>query len=124
MKRIHLTKWLFLLPLLPAFLFGCGCPIFDEIDSGVSGEVADKMGNLMKTISRSLQVITITHLPQIASKADAHYLAFKLSDKDVAHSNIRMLKQQERVDEIAKMLSGEEMSEAAVENARELLRSN
>ena len=97
--------------------------IFDEIDSGVSGEVADKMGSLMKSIASVLQVITITHLPQIASKADAHYLAFKQSDKDTAHSNIRMLNDEQRVDEIAKMLSGEEMSEAAVENARELLRS-
>jgi len=98
--------------------------IFDEIDSGVSGEVADKMGSIMKKIASSLQVITITHLPQIASKAKTHYLAFKLSDKEMAHSNIRKLNDDERVDEIAKMLSGEEMSEAAVENARELLRSN
>jgi len=97
--------------------------IFDEIDSGVSGEVADKMGSLLKSIASSLQVIAITHLPQIASKANEHYLAFKLSDKDMAHSNIKMLNDEERVDEIAKMLSGEEMSEAAVENARELLRS-
>ena len=97
--------------------------IFDEIDSGVSGEVADKMGGLMKKIAATLQVITITHLPQIASKANAHYLAFKLSGKDLAHSNIRKLNDDERVDEIAKMLSGEEMSKAAVENARELLRT-
>ena len=97
--------------------------IFDEIDSGVSGEVADKMGSLMKSIASTLQVITITHLPQIASKANAHYLAFKHSDKDMAHSNIKMLNDEQRVDEIAKMLSGEEMSEAAVENAKELLRS-
>ena len=95
--------------------------IFDEIDSGVSGEVADKMGSLMKTIANSLQVITITHLPQIASKANAHYLAFKLSDKEMAHSNIRRLNNEERVDEIAKMLSGEELSNAALENARALL---
>ena len=97
--------------------------IFDEIDSGVSGEVADKMGSLMKSIGSTLQVITITHLPQIASKANTHYLAFKESGTDTAHSSIRMLNDEQRVDEIAKMLSGEEMSEAAVENARDLLRS-
>ena len=97
--------------------------IFDEIDSGVSGEVADKMGSLMKSIGSTLQVITITHLPQIASKANTHYLAFKESGADTAHSSIRMLNDEQRVDEIAKMLSGEEMSEAAVENARDLLRS-
>jgi len=97
--------------------------IFDEIDSGVSGEVADKMGSLMKSIASTMQVITITHLPQIASKANAHFLAFKLNNKEMAHSNIKKLNKEERVDEIAKMLSGEELSNAALENARELLRS-
>jgi len=97
--------------------------IFDEIDSGVSGEVANKMGSLMKSIASTLQVITITHLPQIASKANAHFLAFKLSDREKAHSNIKKLNNDERVDEIAKMLSGEELSNAALENARELLKN-
>ncbi|MBL4657545.1 MAG: DNA repair protein RecN, partial [Flavobacteriales bacterium] len=94
--------------------------IFDEIDSGVSGEVADKMGALMKKIATTLQVITITHLPQIASKANTHFLAFKLSDEKMAHSNIKRLKEEQRVEEIAKMLSGEELSNAALENAKEL----
>jgi len=98
--------------------------IFDEIDSGISGEVADKMGVLMHEMADSLQVITITHLPQIASKANAHYLAFKESDSKTTRTSIKQLSNDERLDEIAKMLSGEELSNAALENAKELLKNS
>ena len=96
--------------------------IFDEIDSGISGDVADKMGNLMLAMARTSQIITITHLPQIASKAKIHYLAYKESDLDKTRTFIKQLSDDERLDEIAKMLSGEELSNAALENAKALLK--
>lgn len=95
--------------------------IFDEIDSGTSGEIADKMGSIMKSMSRSMQVINITHLPQIASKGDCHYLVYKHDDHDTTHTYIKKLEEQERVREIAKMLSGEELTDTALQNAREFL---
>ena len=95
--------------------------IFDEIDTGISGEVALKVGKVMETLSDSLQVIAITHLPQIASKGQAHYRVYKDDQQDVAHTNIRELSQTERITEIAKMLSGENPGEFALQHARELL---
>ena len=97
------------------------CIIFDEIDTGVSGEIADKVGEIMKKMSTQMQVICITHLPQIASKADVHYLAFKYSGDGSTSSDIKHLSEGERIDEIAKMLSGTETTQAAVVNAKELL---
>ena len=97
------------------------CIIFDEIDSGVSGEIADKVGKIMKKMSAEMQVICITHLPQIASKADVHFLAYKSTDNGSAYSSIKRLSEEERIDEIAKMLSGTETTQAAVVNAKELL---
>ncbi|MFH1320777.1 MAG: DNA repair protein RecN [Bacteroidota bacterium] len=96
--------------------------IFDEIDKGISGEIADKVGNIMKNMSASMQVIAITHLPQIACKADSHYLAYKQSDAASTRSNLKKLTQNERINEIAKLLSGEELTTAAMDNARELLK--
>ncbi|MCF8226677.1 MAG: DNA repair protein RecN [Bacteroidales bacterium] len=96
--------------------------IFDEIDAGVSGETAEKMGSIMKEMSAGRQVIAITHLPQVASQGDEHFLVFK---EDEAHSTvtrIRKLNHEERVVEIAKLLSGEKITDAAISNARELLR--
>ena len=97
--------------------------IFDEIDQGVSGEIADKVGSIMKIMSDTMQVITITHLPQIASKGDSHFLVYKESDKKSAFTKIKLLEKNERISEIAKMLSGDELTKAAVENAKALLKT-
>lgn len=98
--------------------------VFDEIDTGVSGEIADKVGNIIQNMASGMQVINITHLPQIASKGDTHFLVYK--DNQSAHSNtrIKLLNKDERVVEIAKMLSGEKLSDAAITNAKELLSLN
>ncbi|MFP4367848.1 MAG: DNA repair protein RecN [Bacteroidales bacterium] len=95
--------------------------IFDEIDSGVSGEVAGKMGKIMKDMSGHMQVINITHLPQIAGKGDQQFHVYKEDTTDATHTRIRLLNNEERVQEIAKMLSSDGLSEAALVNARELL---
>jgi DNA repair protein RecN (Recombination protein N) len=95
--------------------------IFDEIDTGISGEVALKVGHIMEKLSKNMQVIAITHLPQIASKGDTHYRVFKDEQDEITRSNIQQLNQEERVLEIAKMLSGDNPGESAKQNARELL---
>jgi DNA repair protein RecN (Recombination protein N) len=95
--------------------------IFDEIDSGISGETARKVGLLMKKLSEKHQVLTITHLPQIAGLGKRHFLVYKESSGKRTLTRIRALSEEERMQEIAKMLSGEDPSEAALENARELL---
>lgn len=95
--------------------------IFDEIDTGVSGEIALKVGRVMENLSRTNQVIAITHLPQIASRGSAHYYVYKNSSNGITHTSIRKLAEQERELEIAKMLSGNEPGEFAMKNARELL---
>ncbi|HTE31934.1 MAG TPA: DNA repair protein RecN [Chryseolinea sp.] len=95
--------------------------VLDEIDSGISGEVAMKLGNMMKMMSASHQLITISHLPQIAAKGDAHYFVFKDNAAAKTTSSIRLLKDGERVEEIAKMIGGERPSKIALENAQELL---
>ncbi len=95
--------------------------IFDEIDTGISGEVAQKVGNVMEQLSSNMQVIAITHLPQIASKGKAHYRVYKDEQADRTLSNIAILNDEERTLEIAKMLSGENPGEFALQNARELL---
>lgn len=96
--------------------------VFDEIDTGISGEVADKMGQLICWLAERNQVINITHLPQVASKGDAHYLVYK---QDIGHStvtSVKLLNDEERLMEIAKMLSGSNVTEAAISNARELMK--
>ncbi|HEY1009600.1 MAG: DNA repair protein RecN [Daejeonella sp.] len=95
--------------------------IFDEIDTGISGEVALKVGNIMEKLSESMQVIAITHLPQIAARGDAHYSVYKDDRTDMTHTNIRRLESDERVMELAKMLSGNNPGESAILNAKELL---
>lgn len=95
--------------------------VLDEIDTGVSGEIAIRLGELMKTMAEHHQLITITHLPQIAARGDAHYFVFKDSSSKKTISNIRELKQNERVEEIAKMIGGEKPSKIAIENAKELI---
>ncbi|MBN1200046.1 MAG: DNA repair protein RecN [Bacteroidales bacterium] len=95
--------------------------IFDEIDSGVSGEIAGKVGTILKRMADNMQVIVITHLPQIAGKGSAHYWAYKEEINGITRSKFRKLSDTERVEEIAKMLSSERFSEAAYQTARELL---
>jgi len=95
--------------------------IFDEIDSGTSGDIADKMGTIMKEMSGNMQVVNITHLPQIASKGDYHYMVYKYDDNESTHTHIKQLSGDERIKEIAKMLSGEELTDTALQNAREFL---
>ncbi|HEY9000443.1 MAG TPA: DNA repair protein RecN [Mucilaginibacter sp.] len=97
--------------------------IFDEIDTGISGEVANKVGQIMERLAGNLQVITITHLPQIASKGQSHYFVYKDNESTTTYTRIRQLDKQERVVEIAKMLSGDKPGESALQNARELLNS-
>lgn len=95
--------------------------IFDEIDTGVSGEVAHKVGQIMEQLSQNLQVITITHLPQIAVKGSSHYFVYKDDEGATTYTRIKQLDKQERMVEIAKMLSGDNPGESALQNARELL---
>lgn len=91
--------------------------IFDEIDTGVSGRIADAMGDIIRNLSANMQVVAITHLPQVASKGDAHYVVYKSDSK----TNINLLNSEQRVEEIAKMLSGSVVTAAALEQARLLL---
>ena len=95
--------------------------IFDEIDTGISGEVALKVGHIMEKLSKNMQVIAITHLPQIASKGDTHYRVYKDEKGDITNTNITKLNEEERIFELAKMLSGDNPGESAIQNARELL---
>ncbi|HEX8516515.1 MAG TPA: DNA repair protein RecN [Bacteroidia bacterium] len=96
--------------------------IFDEIDTGVSGDVADKVGIIMNRMSSKMQVITITHLPQIASKGNSHLFVYKEDKNNKTYSNIRKLNTEERIQEVAKMLSTGTPSAAAINNAKELLK--
>jgi len=98
--------------------------IFDEIDTGVSGEIADKVGNIIHDMACGMQVINITHLPQIASKGKTHLLVYKDNLSIHSTTKIKLLNSNERVVEIAKMLSGEKLTEAALTNAKELLSMN
>ncbi len=95
--------------------------ILDEIDTGTSGEIADKMGSIMKRMSMKMQVIAITHLAQIASKGNKHYLVYKEDNETSTYTDIKLLNNKERVLELAKMLSGENLSDAAIQNAKVLL---
>ncbi|MDR3341073.1 MAG: DNA repair protein RecN [Candidatus Symbiothrix sp.] len=95
--------------------------IFDEIDTGVSGEIADKMGDIMHRMGNIMQVIVISHLPQIAAKGQTQFRVYKEENKDSTETRIRQLSKEERIIEIAQMLSGAKLTDAAMENARTLL---
>ncbi|MEQ8423863.1 MAG: DNA repair protein RecN, partial [Cyclobacteriaceae bacterium] len=95
--------------------------ILDEIDTGVSGEIAIRLGKMMKEMAEQHQLLAISHLPQIAAKADQHFYAYKDSNTNKTISQIRRLSDSERVDEIAKMIGGEKPSSLARENAKELI---
>jgi len=95
--------------------------IFDEIDTGISGEIALKVGAIMEQMAQNMQVITITHLPQIASKKGKHFRVFKNEAGEQTSTGIEVLHKDERILEVAKMLGGEQASAAALEHAKELL---
>ena len=95
--------------------------IFDEIDTGVSGEIADKMGEIMAGMARYMQVIAITHLPQVASRGKTHYRIYKDEDGETTQTRIELLDDNRRVQEVARMLSGSQLTDAAMKNACELL---
>lgn len=95
--------------------------VFDEIDTGVSGPTADRMGEVMADIAAHIQVITITHLPQVASKGDTHYYIYKEDEADDTQTHIRRLDGEERIGEIARLLSGSALTPEAIANAKALL---
>lgn len=95
--------------------------IFDEIDTGISGEAARQVGIIMKGLSSGHQLIAITHQPQIAAKASAHYYVYKKQEGKKIITSIRLLEKDERIDAIAQMLSGEKPTPAALANAKELV---
>lgn len=95
--------------------------IFDEIDTGVSGDIAGKVGNIMLEMSGQMQVIAITHLPQMAAKAQNHYRVFKQHDHNMTHSDIRHLSEEQHLYEIARMLSNDKVTDAAIDAAKELM---
>lgn len=95
--------------------------IFDEIDTGISGEVANKMAEIMQEMATNMQVITITHLPQIAAKGNHHLKVYKNDEMDITKTQIRKLSKVERIKELAEMLGGKSISASAIEHAKELL---
>jgi DNA repair protein RecN (Recombination protein N) len=97
--------------------------IFDEIDSGVSGEVADKVGQILSGMGKYMQVINITHLPQVASRGKKHFHVYKDDTDDSTFTRVKLLSHKERILEVARLLSGSEVTETAMKNARELLKA-
>ena len=97
--------------------------IFDEVDTGVSGDIADKMGDIMQELGTKMQVITITHLPQIAAKGKEHFFVYKEDTTDRTITRIKKLAKDERINEVARMLSGASLTNASIANAKDLLRA-
>jgi len=95
--------------------------IFDEIDTGVSGEIANKIGVILQSMSKNMQVVSITHLPQIAAKGDHHFKVYKEDNEEQTQTKLKQLNSENRLIEIAEMLSGDKKSESAIAHARELL---
>ena len=95
--------------------------LFDEIDTGISGEAARQVGILLKDLSNNHQVITITHLPQIAAKASAHYFVYKEEEKNIVRTKIRLLNKEEQIEAIARMLSGEKLTASSLVTAKEMV---
>ena len=121
----ELSRIMLCIKSLMAQFTGMPTMIFDEIDTGVSGSIADKMGELIGKMGERMQIFAITHLPQIASKKGTHLLVYKEFDKDNnAATRIKRIEGQERENEVARMLSGSQLTKAALENARELLKEN
>lgn len=121
----ELSRIMLCIKALMAEFTGMPTMIFDEIDTGVSGSIADKMGGLIGKMGERMQIFAITHLPQIASKKGTHLLVYKEFDQNNnAATNIRRIEGQERIQEVARMLSGSQLTGAALENAKELLKEN
>ena len=95
--------------------------IFDEVDTGISGEAARQVGIIIKGLSARRQVICITHQPQIAGKADAHFFVYKEIENTTVKTNLRLLTLEERITAVAKMLSGEKPTAASIQNAKEMV---
>jgi DNA repair protein RecN (Recombination protein N) len=95
--------------------------VFDEIDAGISGRIADKVGKLLKKLSESHQIISITHLPQIAARSDNHFRVSKKVKDEETIAEIKPLTREEKIEEIAKMLSGEKITAASIKGAKELI---
>lgn len=117
----ELSRLMLAIKYLISHASGLPTIIFDEIDSGVSGEVADKVGRLIMEMASGMQVINITHLPQVASKGNQHFKVYKTTTEGTTKTLIRELNKNERLHEVARMLSGDSVTEAAIENARVLL---
>jgi DNA repair protein RecN (Recombination protein N) len=98
--------------------------VFDEIDTGISGRIAEAVGKKLKRLSKHQQVLCVTHQPQVAALADHHLLIDKTVIKGRTEVAVRILDENERVEEIARMIAGETITESALEHARELLSSN
>jgi DNA repair protein RecN (Recombination protein N) len=96
--------------------------LFDEIDTGISGRIAQMAGKVLKTLSGFHQVISITHLAQIAALADEHFLVEKESNKEATETRIRRLGKEEKTIEVARLLSGEKVTDAAIKSAKELMK--
>ena len=95
--------------------------MFDEIDTGVSGEISNRMGDIMAQMSKRMQVFSITHLPQVASKGEHHFKVFKEDQTGITHTRMKQLLPEERIVELAEMLGGKSLSESALAHARQLL---
>ncbi len=95
--------------------------MFDEIDTGVSGEISNKMGDIMLGMSKTMQIFSITHLPQVASKGDHHFKVYKIVEGNVTHTKMKKLSADERIVELAEMLGGKDVSDSAMAHARQLL---
>ena len=119
----ELSRIMLCLKTIMAKEIGMPTMIFDEIDNGVSGSIADKMGNLLDELSQNMQIFAITHLPQIASKGECHLLVYKeISSKGDTESKISKITGEKRVNEIARMLSGSTLTDEAIENAKVFLK--
>jgi DNA repair protein RecN (Recombination protein N) len=119
----ELSRFMLALKEVTALKGGVETLVFDEIDSGISGKTAWNVSGSMKNLSSSHQVIAITHLPQIAARADEHYLIEKHTEGEFTVTDIHLIEGESRVEEIARLLSGGELTEAGMDNARELIAS-
>jgi DNA repair protein RecN (Recombination protein N) len=120
----EISRFVFTIKKLLADKVSLPTIIFDEIDTGVSGEIAYKMGEKMKEMSKQIQLVTITHLPQVASQGTKHFYVFKEKDSTGANTMIKELDSEERINAVARMLSGEKTYDSALQNARELIGKN
>ena len=118
----EISRIMLCIKALTASTRGLPTIIFDEIDTGISGEVASQMGRIMRQMAASRQIIAITHLPQIAAAAEEHYRVYKSDTAKRTETHIQALNTDARVQEIASMLAGKNITEAAIQTAQELLK--